>query len=200
MGLGKQSKVLTNTQVEVLTDYLLTSRHGKRDKLIFLLSVKAGLRAKEIAHLTWSMVLNSNNEVNDAIHLTDKASKGTSGRIIPMNTQLKEHIQMYFNEVKDKLWSARLQDHFVISTERSSKTTPQAIVNMFSKWYRRIGYLGCSSHSGRRTFITNASRKIGLAGGSLRDVQMLAGHKYLHTTQRYIDHNTDCQKKIVNLI
>jgi integrase len=200
MGLGKQSKVLTNTQVEVLTDYLLTTRHGKRDKLIFLLSVKAGLRAKEIAHLTWSMVLNSNNEVNDAIHLTDKASKGTSGRIIPMNTQLKEHIQMYFNEVKDKLWSARLHDHFVISTERSSKTTPQAIVNMFSKWYRRIGYLGCSSHSGRRTFITNASRKIGLAGGSLRDVQMLAGHKYLHTTQRYIDHNTDCQKKIVNLI
>ena len=200
MGLGKQSKVLTNTQVEILTDYLLTTRHGKRDKLIFLLSVKAGLRAKEIAHLTWSMVLNSNNEVNDAIHLTDKASKGTSGRIIPMNTQLKEHIQMYFNEVKDKLWSARLQDHFVISTERSSKTTPQAIVNMFSKWYRRIGYIGCSSHSGRRTFITNASRKIGLAGGSLRDVQMLAGHKYLHTTQRYIDHNTDCQKKIVNLI
>ena len=200
MGLCKQSKVLTNTQVEILTDYLLTTRHGTRDKLIFLLSVKAGLRAKEIAHLTWSMVLNSNNEVNDAIHLTDKASKGTSGRIIPMNTQLKEHIQMYFNEVKDKLWSARLQDHFVISTERSSKTTPQAIVNMFSKWYRRIGYLGCSSHSGRRTFITNASRKIGLAGGSLRDVQMLAGHKYLHTTQRYIDHNTDCQKKIVNLI
>jgi|688.fasta_scaffold189559_1 integrase/recombinase XerD len=200
MGLCKQSKVLTNTQVEVLTDYLLTTRHGKRDKLIFLLSVKAGLRAKEIAHLTWSMVLNSNNEVNDAIHLTDKASKGTSGRIIPMNNQLKEHIQMYFNEVKDKLWSSRLQDHFVISTERSSKTTPQAIVNMFSKWYRRIGYLGCSSHSGRRTFITNASRKIGLAGGSLRDVQMLAGHKYLHTTQRYIDHNTDCQKKIVNLI
>ncbi len=200
MGLGKQSKVLTNTQVEILTDYLLTTRHGMRDKLIFLLSVKAGLRAKEIAHLTWSMVLNSNNEVNDAIHLTDKASKGTSGRIIPMNTQLKEHIQMYFNEIKDKLWSARLPDHFVISTERSSKTTPQAIVNMFSKWYRRIGYLGCSSHSGRRTFITNASRKIGLAGGSLRDVQMLAGHKYLHTTQRYIDHNTDCQKKIVNLI
>jgi len=200
MGLGKQSKVLTNTQVEVLTDYLLTTRHGKRDKLIFLLSVKAGLRAKEIAHLTWSMVLNSNNEVNDSIHLTNKASKGTSGRIIPMNNQLKEHVQMYFNEVKDKLWSARLQDHFVISTERSSKTTPQAIVNMFSKWYRRIGYLGCSSHSGRRTFITNASRKIGLAGGSLRDVQMLAGHKYLHTTQRYIDHNTDCQKKIVNLI
>jgi integrase len=200
MGLCKQSKVLTNTQVEVLTDYLLTTRHGKRDKLIFLLSVKAGLRAKEIAHLTWSMVLNSNNEVNDAIHLTDKASKGLSGRVIPMNTQLKEHIQMYFNEAKDKLWLARLQDHFVISTERSSKTTPQAIVNMFSKWYRRIGYLGCSSHSGRRTFITNASRKIGLAGGSLRDVQMLAGHKYLHTTQRYIDQNTDCQKKIVNLI
>ncbi len=46
MGLGKQSKVLTNTQVEILTEYLSTTRHGMRDKLIFLLSVTAGLRAK----------------------------------------------------------------------------------------------------------------------------------------------------------
>ena len=96
MGLAKQSKVLTNTQVEILTDYLLTSRHGKRDKLIFLLSVKAGLRAKEIAHLTWSMVLNSNNEINDSIHLTNKASKGLSGRVIPMNSKLYDHLCLYF--------------------------------------------------------------------------------------------------------
>ena len=53
-------------------------------------------------------------------------------------------------------------------------TSPQAIVNMFHRWYRHLGFVGCSSHSGRRTFITNAARKISTVGGSLRDVQELA--------------------------
>lgn len=200
MGLSKQSKTLTSTQIEMLTDYLSKTRNGMRDKLIFLLSIKAGLRAKEIANLTWSMVLNSNNEINDSIHLTNKASKGLSGRVIPMNSKLYDHLCLYFESIKVNVWFTKLDDSYVITTERAKRTTPQVIVNKFMKWYKTVGYLGCSSHSGRRTFITNASRKIGLAGGSLRDVQVLAGHKYLHTTQRYIDQNTDCQKKIVNLI
>ncbi len=200
MGLTKQSKTLSNTQIEVLTDYLSKTRNGLRDKLIFLLSIKAGLRAKEIAHLTWAMVLNSNNEVNDSIHLTNVASKGSSGRIIPMNSKLKEHLELYFSSIKDKIWYTKLDQSFVITTERAKKTSPQVIVNKFMKWYRDIGYLGCSSHSGRRTFITNTSRKISLVGGSLRDIQMIAGHKYLHTTQRYIDYDTECQKRVVNLV
>ncbi|WP_253278846.1 site-specific integrase, partial [Roseobacter sp. HKCCD7390] len=63
-------------------------------------------------------------------------------------------------------------------------------VNMFASWYRDLGLLGCSSHSGRRTFITNAAKKITDVGGSLRDVQYLAGHTSLHTTERYIDYST----------
>ena len=60
--------------------------------------------------------------------------------------------------------------------------------------------IGCSSHSGRRTFITNAARKISTVGGSLRDVQMLAGHSNLRTTQAYIEANAEAQVRIVELI
>jgi len=88
----------------------------------------------------------------------------------------------------------------VINTERSKQTSPQGIVNLFTRWYEQIGFDGCSSHSGRRTFITNAARKISLVGGSLRDVQMLAGHSNLRVTQRYIDGDQDAQRKIVDLI
>ena len=62
------------------------------------------------------------------------------------------------------------------------------------------GQRRCSSHSGRRTFITNAARKISTVGGSLRDVQMLAGHRALSTTQRYIEADVDAQRGAVDLI
>jgi integrase/recombinase XerD len=73
-------------------------------------------------------------------------------------------------------------------------------VNLFHRWYRHLGFEGCSSHSGRRTFTTNAARKISTVGGSLRDVQALAGHSNLRTTQRYIEENPEAHARVVELV
>jgi len=89
---------------------------------------------------------------------------------------------------------------FVVRTQRASKTSPQAVINMFFSWYSDLGMVGCSSHSGRRTFISNGARKISLVGGSLRDIQALAGHANLQTTQRYIEFDSESQKKVVELV
>ena len=70
-------------------------------------------------------------------------------------------------------------------------------MNLFSSWYAALGFDGCSSHSGRRTFITQAARNIGRFGGSLRDVQMLARHSSLAMTQRYIEVDTEAMRKVV---
>jgi len=199
MALGKQAKTLTKSQVDAVTAFLLARRNGLRDQTVFLLSVRAGLRAKEIANLKWSMIQTPEGEVGDAIHLTNTASKGRSGRMIPLNKQLRENLkQMLVAAQQDRLFHPALS--YVVTTERSAHTSPQAVVNMFKRWYDDIGLLGCSSHSGRRTFITNAARKISTVGGSLRDVQMLAGHSSLAVTQRYIDGDSEARKKIVDLI
>ncbi len=58
---------------------------GERNgQAILLLSVRAGLWAKEIAALRWSMALDAAGAVGDAIHLTSEASKSLSGRVIPL--------------------------------------------------------------------------------------------------------------------
>jgi integrase len=72
------------------------------------------------------------------------------------------------------------------------------IVNLFGEWYSALGFDGCSSHSGRRTFITQAARNIGRFGGSLRDVQQLARHSSLAMTQRYIEVDTEALRKVVD--
>ena len=199
MSLGKQSKILTDKQVKTMLLHLGTTRMILRDQLIFLLSVKSGLRAKEVSHLKWSMVTDSNGFVSNAIHLTDEASKGNSGRVIPLNKDVRELLVKFF-ESESKRKDYDINSSYIIRTERSKSTSAQSIVNMFSNWYKDLGFVGCSSHSGRRTFITNLAKKIGMVGGTLRDVQSLAGHRNLQTTQRYIEVDTDCQRKLVNLI
>jgi len=194
MGLGKQAKTLSKGQIDAMLAYLSTTRHPERNRLIFLLSVKAGLRAKEIARLNWLMTNDSQGEIGRTIYLLDSASKGKSGRIIPLNEDLRNALIEYRNQVMS------FAGPLVISTERGLFTSPQAIVNMFQRWYRHLGFIGCSSHSGRRTFITNAARKISTVGGSLKDVQELAGHSNLRTTQRYIDPNPEAQVRVVGLV
>ena len=78
--------------------------------------------------------------------------------------------------------------------------TPKAVVNWFTDLYRRAGLSGCSSHSGRRTFVTRSARLIFKAGGSLRDVQQLAGHRSIQTTQSYIDGDADTQRRLMRLL
>lgn len=199
MALGKQAKILNRQQIEVMCDHIGKQRNGLRNQTIFLLSVRAGLRAKEIACLKWSMVVGSDGEVGDFIHLTDDASKGRSGRIIPINKSLKASLRELLGQIS-RLPQFDASVCRVVRTERLNVTTPQVIVNLFQSWYRDLGLVGCSSHSGRRTFITNAAKKISTVGGSLRDVQFLAGHTSLQTTQRYIEGDSEARKRIVDLI
>ena len=199
MGLGKQAKTLSRTQVKMISEYLLTNRHGLRDQTIFYFSVKAGLRAKELAHLKWSMVMNSDGSVGDHLDLPNSSSKGNGGRVVPLNKDLKRNlIEMLEEHQTYKVFNPSTSSIF--RTERSKSTTPQAIVNMFQRWYGRLGLIGCSSHSGRRTFITETSKKISTVGGSLRDIQMMVGHSSLQTTQRYIESDSESQKKVVDLL
>lgn len=194
MGIGKQAKVLNQKQVDAVLHHIGKRRNGLRNQVIFLLSVRAGLRAKEIAALRWSMVLDASGAVGDAIHLTNQASKGNSGRVIPFNRQLRAVLMSLHQS------HARSGTGHVITTERADRTSAQVIVNLFVRWYRDLGLMGCSSHSGRRTFITNAARKISTVGGSLRDVQSLAGHTSLQTTQRYIEGDERARRRVVDLV
>ena len=199
MALSKQAKILSKKQIDQLLWYVGTNRNAMRNRIIVLLSVRAGLRAKEIAGLKWAMVTDADGKINDSIHLTDEASKGKSGRIIPLNMKLRHELEDW-REHEAKRHGFSIATSYVISTERAGKTSAQAIVNMFSAWYTEIGLVGCSSHSGRRTFITNAARQITTVGGSLRDVQMLAGHSSLAVTQRYIEGDSEARRKVVDLI
>jgi integrase/recombinase XerD len=189
---GKQAKVLSDTQLKDLLVFAKHSRSPLRNRVLVLLSVKAGLRAGEIAKLTWSMVLDSSGGISPTIELRDRAAKRGSGRLIPVHAELRKSL-VAWQRVSVTVGA-------VIRSERGGSMTPVSIVNWFALAYRALGFEGCSSHSGRRTFITRAARLAHRAGGSLRDVQILAGHRSIVTTQRYIEGDSEAQRKLVALV
>jgi integrase/recombinase XerD len=138
------------------------------------------------------MVVDPTGEIAPYIELYDGAAKNRSGRRVPLHNDLREALARA-REVSDG-------PRHVVYSERGGGLTPSSIVNWFTAAYRHLGLAGCSSHSGRRTFITRAARLVHKAGGSLRDVQILAGHRSIQTTQQYIDGDTDAQRRLVALI
>ena len=203
MGLGRRAKMLTERQeITVLALLDTEGRYRQRNVAMFLLSVKAGLRAKEIANLTWGMITDADGRVSETISLEDRASKGArGGRSVPIN----KHLRKALEELRQNLGQPASDSPVIRSergrhSERGGKMSPGSIADWFGDLYRSIGFDGCSSHSGRRTFITRAARRISQFGGSLRDVQYLAGHASISTTQIYIDGDADAQRKVVDLI
>ena len=87
---GKQAKIVSPTQERAILGYLDTTRYPARDRVMFLLSMKAGLRAKEMASLTWAMVTDASGQVAEVLHVPNRASKGkTGGRTMPLHPDLQ---------------------------------------------------------------------------------------------------------------
>jgi integrase/recombinase XerD len=192
-GKRQPAKTVLPPEVALLLQYAEKRRYAERNRVIVLLSFKAGLRACEIAGLKWEMVLRSDAAVGDQILLAQGITKGGKGRAIPMHVQLKNALQLLHQSQ-----GGPITGH-VLQSERQGRLNTQSVVNWFAAAYRELGLVGCSSHSGRRTFITTSARVLAKTGGSLRDIQELAGHRALTTTERYIEGDRAAQRRLIEL-
>ena len=141
--------------------------------------------------------MSSDGIISAQIIVEDAGSKGKrGGRTIPMHPLIRAELDSYV----ELIGSIRLNDRVIVSERKTNGVSPGYVTTMLWLWYRDVGFVGASSHSGRRTFITNAARKISDCSGSIRDVQNLAGHKSLNTTQRYIDGNEEAKRRLIQML
>ena len=187
--LLKQAKT---RQITLTTALLQQTRYPTHNLAIFLLSITAGLRAKEIASLTWDMVTDAEGNLGSALHLRDEASKGSSGRVIPLNKDLRSALQ--------KLHDERDSSPYVITTERAERTSAAAIVNLFAQWYRLHWSQGLLKPL-RTTHVYHQRSSHNLDCWRLAlSVRMLAGHQNTSATRRYIEAAMEAQKRVVDLV
>ena len=173
---------------------LATTRSPARDQGMFLLSMKAGLCAKAMTSLTWAMVTDAAGQVAEVLHVPNRARKGkTGGRTMPLHPDLQAALVT--------LQSARgdmaMPEPPILCSEWGGGLSRATVRLWFHRLYTSLTMDGCSSHSGRRTFMTRAARQVAQVGGSLREVQEFAGHTRLAMTQRFIEGDTEATRKLV---
>src|SRR5689334_18503003 len=146
---GKQTKILSPLQEQVILGYLATTRSPARGRAMCLLSIKAGLRAKEMAALTWAMVTDAQGQVAEAMHVPNRASKGkTGGRTMPLHPDLQAALVT--------LQTARAEmatpERPILFSERGGGLSAATVRLWFHRLYTSLKMDGCSSLSGPRTF------------------------------------------------
>jgi integrase/recombinase XerD len=147
------------------------------DGLIFALSIHAGLRVSEIAHLTLEAFQDGRGRMTDDIYIA--VTKWRKDRTIFKHPEVQERLERYMWAYPGRQWIAA-------SPRDGRQMTPEALGMHMKRRLEEMGFVGCTSHTGRATFITELARRCTEFGCSLWDVMKIAGHKHLSSTAKYL--------------
>ena len=188
-----QAKTLTKEEIARVLDFITTRKYAARNRAMMLLTHLAGLRIGEVACLRWSDVMNLEGAVKDEIRLLPDMTKGRHARTVFVNIRLREELAAYAAQAKcvDRSYP-------FFASQKSVKTgfSANSLAQTFALLYAGAGLEGASSHSGRRTFLTNLANK----GTAIHILKTLAGHRSISTTAAYLYSSPSQLKAAVELI
>ena len=188
----KQAKTLNQQELRRVLDYVATRPHAQRNRAMILMTYLAGMRVGEVANIRFCDVVDIDGSIRSEIILDSTQTKGGESRVVFINERLRQELATYKNS---RTWRHPNDKFFYTQKEPSRGFTPNTLAQHFHYIYKGAGLTGASSHSGRRTFITNLASK----GVGVRVLASLAGHKNISVTQRYIDVNDDMKRRAIEL-
>ena len=190
--MSKQAKTLNQQELRKVLDYISTRKHAARNRAMLMTTFLSGMRVGEVSSLRMKDVIDAEGNVRNEIRLTPEMTKGDSARIVFVNERLRKELEQYLRIHRSNNPDAKL---FYSQKKNSNGFNANTLTQHFHFLYKRAGLDGASSHSGRRTFITNLASK----GVGVRVLMNLAGHRSISTTQAYIDINDNMLRSAVEL-
>jgi integrase/recombinase XerD len=188
-----QAKTLTKQDLDKLLNYINSKRHAQRNRVMMLLTHLAGLRIGEVAALRWADVITRDGTVKDEVRLLPAMTKGNHARTIFINERLKAELQAYAEQAE-----CVDRNYPFFASQKSVKAgfSANSLAQTFALLYEGAGLEGASSHSGRRTFLTNLANK----GTAIHILKTLAGHRSISTTAAYLYSSPSQLKAAVELV
>lgn len=198
----KQARTLNEKELNALLLYINTRKHAARDRAIVLMTFWGGMRIGEVSATKIKDVLASEGTVKHEINLTAEQTKGKYGRTVVLADKLRKELMDYLLTRFDKkelvaLHYSDLINKPLFATQKSEGFNANTLTYTMHMLYKDAGFLdGASSHSGRRSFLTNLSAK----SVPLKVLMELAGHRQAQTTMRYINVTSDMKRAAVELV
>jgi integrase/recombinase XerD len=197
-----QAKVLSEKEIKKVVKLIESKRHSSRNRCMFLATHMSGARIGEVASLRICDVLASDGTIKTEVYLSAEQTKGSKGRTLYLSEKLRNEIELFLKtrfKLRDLLAVTLTDTTRALFTNQKNPNrgfSPSTACQMFHYWYKEAKIEGGSSHSGRRSFITNLANK----GVHVRILQELAGHSSIAVTQKYIDVNYDKLRIAVEML
>jgi integrase/recombinase XerD len=175
-----QARALGAAEMEQVLEHVNAGRHAHRNRCFILLTHLAGLRVGEVASLRWMDVMTADGQIKDEVRLLPEMTKGKHARTVFISTRLRQELQQY----ADIYRRAAPLDCPLFYSQKGARSgfTANSLTQTIAKLYRGAGLDGATSHSGRRTFLTNLANK----GTAIHLLRTLAGHRSISTTATYL--------------
>lgn len=191
--MSKQAKTLSNDEIRKVLDYVSTRKHSERNRAMIYTIFNTGMRVSEVANLRFKDVVDNEGVIKREIRLCAEDTKTKEARIVFVNDKLHKELTRYVRLYKPLNTNVK----FFYSQKRASDGySPNTLAQFFHYLFNRAGIAGASSHSGRRSFITNLANK----GVGVRVIMGLSGHRALSSVQCYIDCNDEMKRTAINLL
>lgn len=174
-----QARIVESADLAKVLAYVGTRRHAARNRCMLLLTHYAGLRVGEVACLRWQDVVNADGTVKDEIRLLPDMTKGRHARTVFVSKKLREELQAYADQTH---CVNRTYPFFPSQKSVKCGFSANSLGQTLTQIYQEAGIEGASSHSGRRTFLTNLANK----GTAIHLLKTLAGHRNIATTAAYL--------------
>ena len=187
-----QARTINEKQAKTMFAFLSTQRNAISNQAMFALSYYCGLRAKEIASLKVGDVLKADGSIKDVADLSAEQTKGSNGREFYINKHAKQHIAALIKSMPV------VEPHFPLLQVMGKRKAFSAngIAIAMRNIYNDAGFTGCSSHTGRRSAISQLANK----GVGIRIIQKFSGHRQLQSVQHYLDANEEMVKNAAELL
>ncbi len=186
-----QAKTLTPQEIAQVLQYIEPRSYAMRNRIMFLTGLWSGMRVGEISSLSVGDVRNTDGTVKAEIRLTAEQTKGRQPRTVFLPQKLRAELQAYLD-----LRGLVPATNPLFITGGRKRYSANLMAQHFHYLFKHAGIAGASSHSMRRSFITNLATQ----GISVRVLAELAGHRSIAVTQKYIDVNDDMKRRAVELV